>query len=536
MKKIRVSFILILVIAALLALLLIQAFQTKQLYDKKSTEFNNRFTTTLDRIAFQHEKAVDIRKYMQFANNDFSGQYKDILKEEFQHLLSAQETITIQDTTIFENGKMENYLIIKGHTYDSITGITAEQRVKARDVRQLRDLFKRNNPQTLSKDSIQLAVELDQRVLQQIFKKARFVNEMILETFRNNVYETPEQRVDIAFLDSVLKHEMIEDRPTKYTYMIMDENYTPVHFKNAPEKYNLSIDTAKAHSTILFPSNSLDENLTLYIQFPQQKSFLIMEMWGPLFVNLLLVSLIIVSLMIMFKTILTQKKLSEMKTDFISNMTHEFKTPISTISLACEAMNDSDMIGEETTSIQPYVKMINDENKRLGILVERILQSASLEKKEIHLNKEEVILNELLENLVQKARFRIESSNGKIELSMPSEFIRVKCDRMHTTNAISNLIDNAIKYSTNSPDISIELSQKGKEVELRISDRGIGIKKEHINKIFNKLYRIPTGNIHNVKGFGLGLSYVKAIVEIHGWRIYVNSRPEQGSVFTLIMN
>ena len=535
MKKIRVSFILVLVIAALLALLLIQAFQTKQLYDKKSTEFNSRFTTTLDRIAFQHEKAVDIRNYMQFANNDFSGQYKDILKEEFQHLLSAQESITIQDTTIFENGKMENYLIIKGHTYDSITGITAEQRVKARDVRQLRDLFKRNNPQTLSKDSIQLAIELDQRVLQQIFKKARFVNEMMLETFRNNVYETPEQRVDIAFLDSVLKHEMIEDRPTKYTYMILDENYVPVHFKNAPENYNLHVDTTISHSTMLFPSNSLDENLTLYIQFPQQKSFLIMEMWGPLFVNLLLVSLIIVSLIIMFKTILTQKKLSEMKSDFISNMTHEFKTPISTISLACEAMNDSDMIGEDTTSIKPYVRMINDENKRLGILVERILQSASLEKKEIQLNKEDVLLNELLENLVQKARFRIESSNGKIELTMPSEFIRVSCDKMHTTNAISNLIDNAIKYSTGSPDIRIELSQKGKEIELRISDKGIGIKKEYINKIFNKLYRIPTGNIHNVKGFGLGLSYVKAIVEIHGWKIYVNSRPEQGSVFTLIL-
>ncbi len=535
MKKIRVSYILVLVIAALLALLLIQAFQTAQLYDRKSTEFNNRFSTTLDRIAFQHEKAVDIRKYMQFANNDFSGQYKDILKEEFQHLLSAQESITIQDTTIFENGKMENYLIIKGHTYDSITGITAEQRVKARDVRQLRDLFKRKNTQNISKDSIQLAIELDQRVLHQIFKKARFVNEMMLETFRNNVYETPEQRVDIAFLDSVLKHEMIEKRPTKYSYMIVDENLKPVDFPNAPKNYSTTVDTSKAHSTILFPSNQLDENLTLYIQFPDQKSFLIMEMWGPLFVNLLLVSLIIVSLMIMFKTILTQKKLSELKNDFISNMTHEFKTPISTISLACEALNDKDMIGNDASSTELYVKMINDENKRLGVLVERILQSASLEKKEIQLNKELVLLNELLENLVQNARFRIESTNGKIELNMPSEFIHIKCDKMHTTNAISNLIDNAIKYSQGSPDIRIDLISKGVEYELRISDKGIGIKKEHINKIFNKLYRIPTGNIHNVKGFGLGLSYVKAIVDIHGWKIYVNSRPEQGSVFTLIM-
>ncbi len=522
-------------IAALLALLLIQAFQTKQLYDRKSSEFNNRFSTTLDRIAFQHEKAVDIRKYLQFANNDFSGQYKDILKEEFKHLLSTHESISIQDTTIFENGKMQNYLIIKGYAYDSITGITAEQRVKARDVRQLRDLFKRNTSQAVSKDSIQLAIELDQRVLQQIFKKARFVNEMILETFRNNIYETPEERVDIAFLDSVLKHEMTGDRPTKYSYLIVDENYNKVRFKNAPENYSLQVDTSKAHSTILFPSNQLDENLTLYIQFPRQKSFLIMEMWGPLFVNLLLVSLIIVSLIIMFKTILTQKKLSEMKNDFISNMTHEFKTPISTISLACEALNDQDMIGENTATIEPYVKMINEENKRLGKLVERILQSASLERKEIQLNKENVLLNELLEDLVQKAQFRIESSKGKIELKMPSEFIYINCDRMHTTNAISNLIDNAIKYSNSSPEILIELTKKEKGIELRISDKGIGIKKEHINKIFDKLYRIPTGNIHNVKGFGLGLSYVKAIIEIQGWKIYVNSRPELGTVFTINM-
>ena len=535
MKKIRVSLILVLVILALLALLFIQAFQTSQLYHRKSTEFNDRFSTTLDRIAFQHEKAVDIRNYMQFANNDFSGQYKDILKEEFQHLLSAQESITIQDTMIFENGKMENYLIIKGHSYDSITGITAEQRVKARDVRQLRDLFKNKNQLSLSKDSIQLAIELDQRVLQQFFKKARFVNQMMLETFRNNVYETPEERVDIAFLDSVLNHEMIEDRPTTYKYMIVNDNYKPIDFNNPPQNYSINIDTNRAHSTVLFPSNSLDENLTLYIQFPKQKTFLIMEMWGPLFVNLLFVSLIILSLIIMFKTILTQKKLSEIKNDFISNMTHEFKTPISTISLACEAMNDQDMIGEKTETIKPYVKMIDDENKRLGVLVEQILQSASLEKKEIQLNKENVLLNELLENLVQKARFRMESSNGQIELLMPTDFVYLKCDKMHTTNAISNLIDNAIKYSNTTPAIKIELIKYGKEVELKISDKGIGIKKEHLNKIFNKLYRIPTGNIHNVKGFGLGLSYVKAIVDIHEWKINVDSRPNQGSVFTLIM-
>ena len=188
MKKVRVNFILVLVVAALLALLVIQAFQTAQLYDRKSNEFSDTFSSTLDKFAIRHEKAEDIRRYMMLADKDFSGQYKDILKEEFQHLLSAQESISIQDTSIFENGKMENYLIIKGKTYDSISGLTAEQRVIARDVRQLRDLFHNNKAGSISKDSIQLTVQLDQRVIQQIFKKAQFVNEMMLDAFKNNAY------------------------------------------------------------------------------------------------------------------------------------------------------------------------------------------------------------------------------------------------------------------------------------------------------------------------------------------------------------
>ena len=535
MKKIRVNFILVLVVTALLALLIIQAFQTAQLYDRKSNEFSDKFSTTLDRIAFRHEKAEDIRRYMTLADNDFSGQYKDILKEEFQHLLSAQESISIQDTSIFENGKMENYLIIKGKTYDSISGLSAEQRVLARDVRQLRDLFHGNNSNKINQDSIKLAIQLDQRVIQQIFKKARFVNEMMIDAFRNNVYETPSQRVDIAFLDSVLKQELREDLPDEYEFVITDEYGQPIKFERSPVNYNLNIDTLNSHKTLLFPSNPLDEDLFLFLKFPDQKSYLIMEMWAPLSVNLLLVLFIIVSVAFMFKTILTQKKLSEMKNDFISNMTHEFKTPISTISLACEAMNDSDMVGKESNSTQPYIKMINEENKRLSLLVERILQSASIDKKELHLNKEDIVLNEVVENIVNNARFRIDSIGGNIKLEMPPELLHATCDKMHTANAISNLVDNAIKYSTDAPDVTVKLEKEGKQTMLTVSDNGIGIKKEHLNKIFDKLYRVPTGNVHNVKGFGLGLSYVKAIVEIHDWSINVNSKPGHGSQFTIII-
>lgn len=519
----------------MMALLLIQSVQTAFLVDRKSNEFNEQFKTQLERIALKHEKAEDIRQYMSLANKDFSGQYKDILKEEFQNLLSAQESISIQDTSIFENGEMENYLIIKGKTYDSISGVSAEQRVLARDVRQLRDLFDRDNSK-ISQDSVKYAIQLDQRVIQQIFKKARFVNEMMIAAFRNNLYEDPSDRVDSKFLDSVLSNELNTNKlPKGYRFMITDEYSLPIHFENAPKNYNINIDTTASYKTLLFPSNPLDHDLYLHIHFPKQKAFLFGKIWGPLTINLSLVLLIILALVFMFRTILEQRKLSEMKNDFISNMTHEFKTPISTISLACEAMNDSDMVGNDTSTVKPYVSMINDENKRLGLLVERILQSATLDRGEVQLRKEDVLINEVIHDIVQNANFRIAKENGLIELNLTTDLIHVQADKMHLTNTISNLIDNAVKYSEGGAKIVVDLHKEGKKTILTVSDNGIGIKKEHINKIFDKLYRVPTGNIHNVKGFGLGLSYVKAISDLHGWDIQVKSKIGQGSQFTLII-
>jgi two-component system phosphate regulon sensor histidine kinase PhoR len=534
-KKIRVNSILVLVVAAMIALLMIQAFQSAQLYDRKSTEFRTRFSTTMERIAMRHEKAEDIRRYLAVVNKDFSVKYRDILKEEFRTLLSAQESISIEDTSIFEEGRMQDYLIIKGKTYDSISGVSAEQRVLARDVRQLRDLFKRKDKENIHKDSIQLAVQLDQRVVQQIFKKARFVNEMMVDVFRNNIYEDPSERLDIAFLDSVLETELAFDElPSTFEFMITDEHATPIEFKNAPSNYVTDMDTVQSHQTLLFPSNSLDDNLYLHIRFPAQHSFLLKEMWTGLAVNLSLVVLIVIALIIMFKTILTQKKLSEMKNDFISNMTHEFKTPISTISLACQAMSDSDMVQDPDGQTMPYVKMINEENKRLSILVERILQSATLDKGELKIKEESIVLNDLLKDVIENAQFRISASGGVIHSDIDTTPFEVKGDRMHITNVISNLIDNAIKYSDGQPDITVQLKRESSGVSLSVSDKGIGIKKEHLNKIFDKLYRIPTGNVHNVKGFGLGLSYVKAIAELHGWKLNVKSKFGAGSEFTIV--
>jgi two-component system phosphate regulon sensor histidine kinase PhoR len=167
--------------------------------------------------------------------------------------------------------------------------------------------------------------------------------------------------------------------------------------------------------------------------------------------------------------------------------------------------------------------------------VERILQSAVMDRGELKLREEKVVLNDLLREITKNAQFRMHNGDGTIQLNLPEETIEIISDRMHLTNIISNLVDNAIKYSKDAPKIEISLKRENKKLLLSVKDAGIGIKKEHISKIFDKLYRVPTGNVHNVKGFGLGLSYVKAVADIYGWNILVNSKFGEGTEFILVM-
>jgi two-component system phosphate regulon sensor histidine kinase PhoR len=536
-SKIRMSRVVVVVIIALLALLVTQAFQTAQLYDRKHTEFKSRLSTSLERIAIHHEKAEDLRRYMHIVNRDFSTQYKDVLKQEFQHLMSSEQSISIQDTSIFDNGEVKKYLIIRGKAFDTITGLSTEQKVLAKDVRQLKDLFNNERKTIGSGDSSQISIQLDQRVTQQIFKKAKFINEMMIEAFRNNVYQDPDARIDVVFLDSVIRDELAnDDLPKDYRFMITNEEGLPVNFKITSKNYNANLDTTKTQRASLFPGNILDENLQLHLFFPKKSGFIFKEMWGSLFASLTLVILIIVALIFQFKTILAQSRLSEMKNDFISNMTHEFKTPISTISLACEAMNDKDMVGEQSNQIAPFVKMIHDENKRLGVLVERILQSAVIDRGELKLKKETFSIHPIINEVVENARFRIHQTGGSILVELPQSSIELYTDKVHFTNIFQNLVDNAVKYSKEVPKITISLREENKKLVLSVKDEGIGIKKEHLNRIFDKLYRVPTGNVHNVKGFGLGLSYVKAITELNNWEIKVKSKPGEGSEFIITIN
>lgn len=533
MRKLRMDVVIAFVASAMIALLLIQFYQVSQLYDRKSIEFKAKVQTLVERIAIRHEKAVEIKKYLHVVRKDISPQYKDILKHEFQNLLTAKSTVSIKDTMLLENGKLEKYLAIEGMSADSVTGLKTKHQVLARDVSHINEVLNKDMNLTRSSNNA-VARALDQRVMSQIFKKSRVINEMLFAAFHDNTYTSPEKRIDLAFLDSIICYETCQDKlPMDFEFILLNSENIPLKYKYPTSRYNAKMDTSNAAKALIFPSNMLDESIRIMLKFPSKKSYLFKEMEMPLTISLLLVILIAVAISYMFHTILTQKKLSELKNDFISNMTHEFKTPISTISLACQAMNDKDMMGEIVERTTPFVKMIQDENRRLEILVERILQSATIDKGDIPLKIEKINLTDIVNDLSNKAQFRIQGNGGELIMKIDETPIFIQGDKMHTTNVVSNLIDNAIKYSKESPKITVTLTKQSNEIVLSIQDEGIGISKEHISKIFDKLYRVPTGNVHNVKGFGLGLSYVKAITNLNQWKLDVKSQINVGSTFII---
>ena len=233
-------------------------------------------------------------------------------------------------------------------------------------------------------------------------------------------------------------------------------------------------------------------------------------------------------------TILKQKKLSIIKNDFINNMTHELKTPISTISLAAEALSDPD-ISNNSSFKATYLNMIKDENKRLGLMVENVLKSALWDKPDFNLKLETINVHEILQEIINSLSLQIQVKGGKIEKNFLASTFTIYADKVHITNLFFNLIDNAIKYTDKTPEITIETSSTDKTIKISIKDNGIGISKEHQKKIFDKFYRVPTGNIHNVKGFGLGLNYVKAIIEKHNGFINVKSEANKGSCFETVL-
>ena len=311
--------------------------------------------------------------------------------------------------------------------------------------------------------------------------------------------------------------------------------------QNFVEWYDDTTNHLRYINYLISPSGSATENLTsdevLIIVVPQIKGLVFKDMTSRIVVAVLFTLIIVSAFYLTVSTMVRQKKLSEIKNDFINNMTHEFKTPIATISLAVDAIRN-EKVQRDTAKLGYFSSIIKEENQRMNRQVETILKSALMDRQEVQLNLKPLHVHEIIRDVADNFILRLQEKHGMLETDLSATEDLIEGDEVHISNLVTNLMDNAVKYSKEDvpPIIRLTTSSNNKKFIIRIEDNGIGMSRETLKRIFEKFYRAHTGNIHNVKGFGLGLNYVKNVVEAHEGAIKAESTVGKGSCFTIEFN
>jgi two-component system phosphate regulon sensor histidine kinase PhoR len=341
------------------------------------------------------------------------------------------------------------------------------------------------------------------------------------------------------YLETLLKKELYHQNIHQdFVYGIYDCFTDSIVLGNLIKftKDSLYADTKKSLPGLTPESLNLTKDghyFTVYFPNVQPKSIESASFVSPWVYLIIIILFVIVFFAFSLGIIIRQKRLSEVKTDFINNMTHELKTPISTISLSSEMLMRMNLDDENQEKIRKYASIIFKENKRLENQVERVLNVAKLDKEQVILNKELFNVHELLDEVKENFEFNQTEIGGTITLDCSALDYQIQADSVHLTNVVYNLLDNAIKYCDGKAMIHILTKNERNGLLIEVSDNGIGIKKENIKLIFDKFYRVPTGNVHDVKGFGLGLFYVKLIIDAHKGKIEVKSTIGKGTTFSI---
>lgn len=371
--------------------------------------------------------------------------------------------------------------------------------------------------------------EIRLQLSQAMDRKTIAVEDIVNKMIRKEV--NIKERLKPETVDQFLKMELrAHGIGLAYEYAVKDLKNSIVYhssqFRQSPE--------IKKFEARLFPDDVISRPNYLEIYFPGEKEYINHSVGFMGITSLILILVITLCFALTVYIIYRQKKLSEIKNDFVNNMTHELKTPISTISLASQMLNDP-TIPMESKNISHITGIIVNESKRLGFQVEKVLQMAIFDRGKINLKLKEADIHELLNGIINNFNVQIKMRNGIIRQDFQAERTFAAIDEVHFTNLIVNLFDNAVKYCNTEPDITVSTRSKKNSIIISIKDNGIGIARDHQKRIFEKFYRVPTGNVHNVKGFGLGLSYVKLIAEAHGGSINLESEPGKGSVFNIYL-
>ena len=342
-----------------------------------------------------------------------------------------------------------------------------------------------------------------------------------------------ENRITAPQLDVLLEREL-RNRGLNldFEFAIYDKSLPKDKQMTSVVSARFAPNAKNMYTIALLRNQTGDSHYELQVHFPDRQRYLLssvimLAVWVFIFT-----AIIIWAFAKTFIQMRTQKQINEIKTDFINNMTHEFKTPIATINLALDAMKNPQVMSDPE-KMSFYLKMLRDENKRMHAHVENVLQISKLDKNQVEIEKEPLDAHELIENAIAHVQLLIDDRKGKIKKHLQAENSDILANEMHFTNVIVNILENAIKYSPEAPDIDIYTEVAHNKLVIRIQDKGQGMSKAVLKKIFEKFYREHTGDLHNVKGHGLGLAYVKRIVKYHDGEVYAESEKGKGSTFVI---
>lgn len=542
MTKKGLAYIVGLMTASLLGLIALQAYWLNMALEATRENFKQDITNVLNTVVRkleQHEAVYLVKKEIE--NNLNAAD--DFFSIEYDSTGTARwkERQTVKIKQVFGSDKMME----DGYAYEveeeaviSKSGVARKNKIGELSTQgelnldvSLKDSSSEDDMPENGFQVQRTSRDIGIRLAQKSDMVAFIIRELMLHRERKHIRE----RLSSEVLDSLLKREMA-NRSVKAKYEfgvrhIGEKQAEYLFFSNQEHQQAI---LGSAFSVRLFPSDIFDSKNTLYLYFPNEDAYIFRKIWLVLVASVLFTAFIVIGFIIATMTIVRQKKLSEITNDFISNMTHELKTPIATISLTCDMLMDPD-IQQLPNQRGRYLSVIKEENTRLAQQVERVLQIARLDRGDFKLNISRVDVHQLITKAIKNILIQIESRGGTIQNYLEAEHSVIEADEVHLVNMVTNLLDNANKYSPEKPDIIIRTVSNEKGIRIIVSDKGVGISKENLNKIFDKFYRVPTGNIHDVKGFGLGLSYVKTMVDAHFGSITARSEPGKGSSFIIFL-
>lgn len=517
MGKKMFVFIVVLMSISLIGIIAVQLYWINNAVESRKEQFKNDVQKSLGRVTERiNEKEeqlieVQIQEILEHKSLADKAQLKNYL---FQQIDTANNTRITFGTTILE----ENFEIPLEFLDDEkiiFTRITGKKDIfQSKFIKSPDNIFK---PQVNERFSfLGRMKKLEQNQFSEIAKEFKRLNPI-------------NQRVSNRELNIIIKEELSKrniDLDFKYGV------YTNEGLATKLKSGYYTINPNESYEYPLFYDAENQPKYILYISFPSKNKHILSGISKILLLSLFFIFIIIIAFSSSLYQLIKQKKLSEIKTDFINNMTHEFKTPIATINLALDSIKNPKIIGDSEKVLQ-YVKMIRDENKRMHSQVENVLRISRLEKNQLSISKDMIDVHDLIEDAINHVSLLINDREGTIETHFEAITSEISGNEFHLLNVVVNILENAIKYSANNPKIDVYTENTNKFFILKIKDEGIGMGKAAQKMVFDKFYREQKGNIHDVKGHGLGLAYVKEIVEKHHGTVFVESEKGKGSIFTV---